>query len=140
MLMSLALLAGVLLAFALIRIARRRSSPLRPYAVGLIVAALAYVLFAIVGGASARWLVIEIAGVFVFGVLALLGLRAFPLILALGWAIHVAWDVLLHLHGAGALFTPRWYPWLCVSFDLVVAGAVVKSLGGPPKTASRFAA
>ena len=117
MLMSLALLAGVLLAFALIRIARRRSSPLRPYAVGLIVAALAYVLFAIVGGASARWLVIEIAGVFVF-----------------------AWDVLLYLHGAGALFTPRWYPWLCVSFDLVVAGAVVKSLGGPPKTASRFAA
>ena len=47
--------------------------------------------------------------------------------LAAGWAAHVAWDVLLHLSGAGAEYTPHWYPWLCVSFDLVMAGAVLAS-------------
>ena len=27
--------------------------------------------------------------------------------------------------GAGAGYTPAWYPWFCISFDLVVAGGVL---------------
>jgi hypothetical protein len=44
--------------------------------------------------------------------------------------MHVLWDVSLHLSGAGAMYTPDWYPWGCVSFDLVVAGAVLTA--APP--------
>ena len=45
--------------------------------------------------------------------------------LAAGWALHIAWDMTLHLRGAGAEYTPTWYPWACLSFDLVIAGAVL---------------
>ena len=39
--------------------------------------------------------------------------------------MHPVWDVALHLTGTGAGYTPDWYPWGCVSFDLMVAGAVL---------------
>jgi hypothetical protein len=32
--------------------------------------------------------------------------------------------VALHLTYPGAGYTPVWYPWFCISFDLVVGGAV----------------
>jgi hypothetical protein len=60
-----------------------------------------------------------------YGLVALIGFKRWPAVLAAGWTAHVAWDVLLHLDGAGAAYTPGWYPWLCVSFDLVLAGAVM---------------
>jgi hypothetical protein len=101
------------------------------YAVGLVVTAAVYVVLALRGGASARWVGIEILGFAAYGAAALIGLRSFPLLLAVGWALHVAWDVLLHLNGAGAAFTPSWYPWLCVSFDLVIAVAVLRSFRNP---------
>ena len=129
MLVFAALAAGALLALLLVFAANRRSAgPLPVYAVGLAVTAAVYVVFALRGGASTRWLGIEILGFIIFGAAALIGLRSFPLLLALSWALHVAWDVLLHLNGAGAAYTPSWYPWLCVSFDLVIAAAVLRSL------------
>ena len=60
-----------------------------------------------------------------YGAAAWLGFRVSAAVLALGWAMHVVWDVALHLQGAGAGYTPFWYPWGCVSFDLMVAGAVL---------------
>jgi hypothetical protein len=45
--------------------------------------------------------------------------------LALGWVLHVGWDTLLHT-GLGTDFVPLWYVPLCVGFDLVVAGSVLK--------------
>ena len=42
-----------------------------------------------------------------------------------GAPLHVVWDVGFHLQGAGAEYTLRRYPWVCVSFDLMVAGAVL---------------
>lgn len=124
-----ALLFGAVLSLALVALARkyppRRER--RVYAVGLVITAIIYVVFGVAGGAPARWLAFEILGVFLYGAAAWAGLRGRPWLLALGWAAHVAWDVLLHLSGAGAEYTPYWYPWSCVSFDLVIAGAVLAS-------------
>ena len=126
---TIALLLGTVLSLALVGLARmyppRRER--RVYAVGLVVAALIYVVFGVAGGANAQWLALEILGVFLYGAAAWGGLRGRPWLLAAGWAAHVAWDVVFHLSGAGAEYTPHWYPWLCVSFDLVMAGAVLAS-------------
>jgi hypothetical protein len=125
----IALLLGTVLSLALVGLARRYP-PRRErlvYAVGLVITALIYVVFGVAGGASAQWLALESLGVFFYGAAAWGGLRGRPWLLAMGWAAHVAWDVLIHLSGAGAEYTPPWYPWTCVSFDLVMAGAVLAS-------------
>ena len=133
MLPALSLIAGAMLAFPLVYIARRRSPERAPriYAVGLVVAALIDVGFAAFGGASARWVAFETVGVVGFGAIAWMGLRRGALLLGAGWAGHVLWDVLLHLGDApGAAYTPAAYPWLCLSFDLIVAGAVLTQRHG----------
>jgi hypothetical protein len=123
----LALIVGVILALALICLARTRGPEVerRIYAIGLAAAAVIYFAFGLVGGASAGWLAVEGLGVIIYGTVAWCGLRWKTPLLALGWAAHVAWDVLLHLSGAGAEYTPGWYPWLCIGFDLIIAGAVL---------------
>lgn len=125
----IALLLGTALSLALVGLARtyppRRER--RVYAVGLVIAALIYLGFGVAGGAGGRWLALESLGVLIYGAAAWGGLRGRPWLLASGWAAHVVWDVLLHLGGAGSEYTPHWYPWLCVSFDLVMAGAVLAS-------------
>ena len=96
---------------------------------------LIYFAFALVGGPSARSLALEAVGVLLYGGAAWLGFRKSTALLALGWAMHPVWDVALHLTGAGAVYTPDWYPWGCVSFDMIVAGAVF--VAGAPRTAGR---
>jgi hypothetical protein len=126
----IALFLGAVFSLILVSLARtyppRRER--RIYGVGLVIAALIYVGFGVAGGASAQWLAFESLGMLLYGAAAWGGLRGRPWLLAAGWGAHVAWDVLLHLSGAGAEYTPRWYPWLCVSFDLVMAGAVLASV------------
>jgi hypothetical protein len=95
------------------------------YGIGLIVTALLYVVFAAAGGASGGSLALEFLGVLLYGALAFAGLRGNAIALALGWAAHPLWDVLLHRSGTGASYTPSWYPLACVGFDLVVAIAIL---------------
>jgi hypothetical protein len=125
----IALILGAVFSLALVGLARMYppGRERRIYAAGLVIAALIYVGFGVVGGAGARLLAYEGLGILLYGAAAWGGLRGRPWLLALGWAAHVAWDVPLHLTGAGAEYTPSWYPWLCVSFDLVMAGAVLAS-------------
>jgi hypothetical protein len=121
-----ALIVGVVLATPfLIWTHGQPDAGMRFYAVGLGVTALIYVVFALIGGASGRWLGLEAVGLLLYGGAAWIGFRKTTLVLALGWALHPVWDVALHLNGAGAGYTPGWYPWGCVSFDLMVAGAVL---------------
>lgn len=72
-----ALVAGLVLALALVAIARAKhpKDALRVYAAGQLVAALIYVVFAVAGGASLRWLALESFGVVYFGAAAWGGLR-----------------------------------------------------------------
>jgi hypothetical protein len=124
----LQLLLGALACLALIFLARRfgPKRELRLYAVSLIVAALIYVGFT-ARGATFSWLALEVAGLIVFTLLALLGLKMSALILALAWAAHSAWDVVLHKLMPAA-FVPDWYPLTCLSFDLLLAAYIAVGL------------
>jgi hypothetical protein len=64
----------------------------------------------------------------VFTLLAWLGLKVSALILALAWAAHAAWDVLLHKL-QNAAFVPDWYPLACLAFDLLLAAYIVAHFG-----------
>jgi hypothetical protein len=121
-----ALLVGVVLAFGFLLWTRKQADAGRLfYIIGLVVTALIYVAFALIGRADARSLRVEAVGVLLYGAMAWAGGRWSAALLALGWALHPVWDVALHLEGAGAAYTPDWYPWGCISFDLMVAGAVL---------------
>ena len=92
----------------------------------MVVAALIYLPFVLTAGLD--WVVLEAGGVLLFGVLAYAGVRGPPILLALGWTAHVVWDVALHLV-TGQVIVPRWYPSLCITFDIFVVAYIVWRLG-----------
>lgn len=114
-------LLGAVGTLPLVYLGRRRSprGERFQWATGLWMAAWIYVGFAVWGGAGLDWLGIELAGVAVYGALAWAG-RSRSVWLAVGWALHVLWDVLLH-GGHGMAFVPTWYPPACLGFDVAVA-------------------
>ena len=99
----------------------------------LFIAAGAYFGFATSGrevlGTGQVWMLVELVQVVGFGTLALLGLRGSPYWLAVGWALHPFWDVVLHYVGPGHPFTPWTYAIACVSFDWLVALYIVIAYG-----------
>jgi uncharacterized protein DUF6010 len=122
------LIVGMLLAFGFLLWTRAQpDGGRRLYAIGLAVTALIYVVFPVIGGGDARSLALEAGGMLLYGAAAWIGFRKSIALLALGWAMHPVWDVALHLQGAGAEYTPHWYPWGCTSFDMIVGGAVFVS-------------
>ena len=122
------LILGVVLALLFIWFARTRGPQREPfiYSIGLIIAALFYVAFSVTG-ATTQWFMLELIGLVIFTIFAALGLRVSLWFLALGWASHVSWDVLLHLIREQP-FVPNWYPVACISFDIMVAGSIVAQL------------
>ena len=98
-------------------------------AIVLIIAALAYVAFALRAGEGAFWVVGELVGVGIYGTLGLLGVRGSPMWLAAGWALHPLWDVVLHYIGPGSSFAPISYTIPCISFELLVAGYIAITYG-----------
>ncbi len=114
------LVAGVILAAAFIHVTRRFDT-YKAFAIGLVVAACIYVAFALTNGASAGWIALELAGVILYGSIALLGMRHNRVWLAIGWGTHLLWDIGLHLLGQGHSFAPRGYAITCISFDAVLA-------------------
>ena len=62
----------------------------------------------------------ELMGVVGYSILAFLGYRYSPIFLAIGWALHVLWDILLHAPTSN--IAPQWYPGACLGFDIVIAG------------------
>lgn len=120
-----AVFAGASLAVPFVLYAGRLRNRRAVFGIGLTVAAAIYVAFAIAGG-TPREMLTEVGGVALFGVIAVLGIRRSPYFLALGWAAHVSWDLLLHPVGQSS-YAPWWYPVVCIGFDLVVAGTVLES-------------
>jgi hypothetical protein len=82
-------------------------------------AALVYVALALGAGLSTE-LLVETIGAIAFAKLALTGLLVSPWLLAVGWAAHAAWDVLIPTV-IDTSFVPSWYVVVCIGFDLVVA-------------------
>ena len=122
---------GAILAVIFILAANRTRCADKTIAAGLLVAAVIYVGFATFGGAGAGWMAIEFLGVAVYGVFAWLGVNRSSVWLAAGWMTHIAWDVGLHQVGSGRIFTPDWYPPLCIGFDVVVAVCLVWTASKP---------
>lgn len=94
--MFLDVIIGIFLAIILVLIGRK-FNPLgivSTWCLGLIAAAVIYVVFAIVGQ-NFEWVKIELLGVLFYGVMAWLALKKSVLFLSLGWALHVFWDLLL---------------------------------------------
>ena len=120
--MLFSVLAGAVLGALFVLLADSRTSlgEVRLLALGLVVAALLYVGFAL-ARADGRWLALEVIGLALFAGLGWLGLRVSLWWLALGWVVHVGWDVGLHLDRTQPVVGP-WYPLACIGFDLVVAG------------------
>lgn len=124
--MSLFVLLGLLGAIIFLIICRvvTPETQTRTLSVGLIVAAFIYVGFAILGQASAAWIAVEVAGVAIYSLFAVLGWHSSRWWLMVGWLLHPVWDLGLHFYERGASFTPAWYVLMCLSFDLLVAAYI----------------
>lgn len=120
--MIIEIIIGILAAIGLILFVRK----MYPHKMGLVwqqglvIAALIYVGFAIVGQ-DFEWVKIELLGVLFYGTLAWLATKKSILFLSLGWGLHVFWDLLLHPNGHPG-YVPAWYPGTCLGFDLIIAG------------------
>jgi hypothetical protein len=125
------LLLGALSCLLFVTFARRagRRRELAIYAAALAAAAVIYVIFAAFGGATLGWTAVETSGLAIFSLLALLARRGSREALIVGWAVHPAWDVLIH-EVLRASFVPEWYPALCVGFDLSLAGYIALRVKG----------
>jgi len=129
--MVFGLLLGLVLVVLSILVARRQSAWLRPdpdeahrletttWAAYLSMAALVYIGFAL-REAGEGWMPVELAGLVVYSALGWLGTRGRGWLLALGWALHAAWDLVVHASVPDE-FVPQWYRWACLSFDVVAA-------------------
>jgi hypothetical protein len=96
------------------------------YGIGLIAAALVYFVAALSGGHKS--ILTETLGLGIFSAMAIFSLRRAPILLALGWLLHVGWDLSAYpLTSASSM--PHWYRWFCAGFDLVIAGYIVGRFG-----------
>jgi hypothetical protein len=136
---ALSLLIGAVLGALLVLAAHslRRLTRLILY-ISLLIAQLAYVVFAINAQVGSGWVLVEAAGVLVFGATGWRGLHGSPWWLVAAWALHPVWDLALHMAGGGpgsAIVPLLAYPIPCLSFDWVVAAYLVTS---PPDPLSRL--
>jgi len=116
----LLILLGLALGAAFVVIARKIDySEGDLLATGLLAAAAIYVGFAILWGEEG-WIRFEAVGVAIFSLIAFLARRFGILWIGVGWLLHVGWDYLFHMVGAGEHLVPAWYPPLCIGFDIVV--------------------
>ena len=122
-------LVGLTLGWAFVHAAWQRDEAgrRRMLALGLVVAAAVYVLFAV----RARDLTAALragAGLAVFAAPSLLDMRRRAIWLGAGWAAHIGWD--LAIHSATPAVAPAWYAYLCLGFDAVAAvGAMYHQSG-----------
>lgn len=120
--MYLDLIIGIVLALILLLILKRffPHKEVVFWQFGLMIAALAYVGFVIINGNHTQNLPLELAGLFFFGILAYLSHKYSLYFLSLGWALHIAWDSLLHSY-ASTPYVPLHYIESCIGFDIVIS-------------------
>jgi len=130
------ILVGLLIGFALITIARMIDySEGDLLSSGLLVAAAIYVGFAVVWGEDG-WIRFEAVGVAIFSLLAFLARRFGILWIGVGWLLHIGWDYLFHMVGAGTHLVPAWYPPFCIGVDFVIGVYILWSVLRKPKNNS----
>jgi len=115
---------GFLLALPIIFVVRK-AFPFKDHAfwrVGLIIAALIYVVFVLISGTTTH-LPMEIGGVVIYSVFAWLSKKYTLHWLAAGWALHMCWDVFLH-SAQSTPYVPAGYAVACIGFDIAIAGYI----------------
>jgi hypothetical protein len=130
--MVFAALFGAVLGAIFLLLARtqNRRRELAAYAAGVVIAAALYVVFATLRHGLPH-LPLELLGLAVFSIAAVVGLRAWPALIGVAWVAHGAWDVILH--SPPQPYVPYWYPLWCLGFDWVVGFYVLasrKAFGG----------
>jgi len=117
----LQILAGVLLAAGVLYAIKGFSQKIRITltTVALLAAVLVYVLLALFSS-NPVFIAVEIIGLLLFLFLIGLGYRYTLWFVAMGWILHVLWDVGLY-PAQTAPYVPQWYAWLCVGFDVAMA-------------------
>ena len=95
------------------------------YSTVLMVVASCYLLFAAMAGARAA-LAAELVAFAAFLILAVLGARRWPVLVAIGLLAHGVFD-LLHGHLVANPGVPSWWPGFCLAYD-VAAGAYLMLL------------
>ena len=120
------LILGIVLGVVFLLYARSGSKhrEIQVLSAGLVVATVIYVGFAIIWGGY-KWILIELAGVSIYGLFAWLALRFNYNWLVFGWATHPAWDLMLHFFGDGRMIAPEWYVIACISFDFLIAAYII---------------
>jgi dipeptide/tripeptide permease len=107
MFITLWLFTGLLAAIAYIHFANYRPTKTKSiFAIGLIIAACVYIVFALYATHIATWLAIEIFGICIYGAMGFAGCRGSLWWLVAGWGLHPVWDLLLHYFGPGAPIAP----------------------------------
>lgn len=118
---SLQVIAGIFLAAGLLFYIKRfdEKTRLTFSALALFIAAVIYVLFALVSN-NPLFIALEIVGLAFFMLMIWLGYKYSFWFVVLGWLLHVLWDLGLQ-PGETVPYVPQWYTWLCLGFDLVIA-------------------
>ena len=102
---------------------------------GLVIAAVIYIGFGLVWG-NVYWVGIESAGVVFYTLFVILAYQHKYWWLAIGWLLHVCWDIGLHLMGPGVHIVPAWYAVACIGFDVLMAGYILFGLQKTTPTSS----
>lgn len=118
---SLQIVAGGMLATGLLFCIKRFNTriKLRIAILALVIAAVVYVLFALLTR-NQLFITIELVGLMFFLLLVWMGYQYSFWFIAMGWLLHVFWDLGLH-PAQTAPYIPQWYTWLCVGFDIIIA-------------------
>jgi hypothetical protein len=122
---SWTVVAGALPAMGLIALAGRGGEPgeRRLYAGALLAAAAVYLVPALTDGGAAD-IVVESAGVVLFGATALMALANGAVWLSVGWFLHAVWDIVRQTGPDPLLHA--WYAQACLGFDLAIAAAILR--------------
>jgi hypothetical protein len=92
-----------------------------------------FYIWAAVRAGTQQDVLIEIAGLLIFGGIALYGYLKSPIVLGIGIVAHgLCWDSWHHQH---SVIFDSWYPAACLIFDVAVGMAVIAKLSGTPKLA-----
>lgn len=113
-------IAGLLLALAMMAVWRRFPAlEISFAAVLLIAAALFYPFVGVLLGVSVSSMPVALGAVLAFGVLAWLGYARSLWFLAAGWGLHGLWDLVIP-QMENVEHMPHWYAGLCIGFDVAM--------------------
>ena len=115
------IIIGIICAILLLFYIRQYSTNKKYHFLGfaLFVASGLYLVFAVVT-MNKILITVELFGLMLFLLFIWMAYRYSFWFIALGWALHIVWDIGVHPQET-APYIPFWYAWVCVGFDIVIS-------------------